>query len=156
VNYCKKQIRQLKAHKITPIFVFDGDRLPMKRDEEIKRSEAKRSQREKAQKLIEEGRKEEADKKLKASISITSAHAFALIEYLIEAKITYYVAPYEADAQLAYLYHQGIIDMVFTEDSDLLAYGVKHVVFKRGTQGNFPSLNQISYRNQLEEFIRYY
>jgi exonuclease-1 len=126
VTYCQKQIRVLRANKITPIFVFDSDRLPMKREEEKKRSEAKRSQREKAQKLIDEGRTEEADKKLKAAISITSAHAFALIEYLNEANITYYVAPYEADAQLAYLYHQGIVDAVFTEDSDLLAYGIKH------------------------------
>lgn len=39
----------------------------------------------------------------------------------------YVVAPYEADAQLAYLSgleaEQGGIDAVISEDSDLLAYG---------------------------------
>ena len=47
------------------------------------------------------------------------------------------MAPYEADAQLAYLYKSKKIDVVFTEDSDLLAFGVKRVVFKRGTVGKF-------------------
>jgi hypothetical protein len=33
------------------------------------------------------------------------AHAFILA--LKELKVEYYVAPYEADAQLAYLFHTG-------------------------------------------------
>ena len=33
------------------------------------------------------------------------------------------VAPYEADAQLAYLALTGDVDAVITEDSDLLPYG---------------------------------
>lgn len=37
------------------------------------------------------------------------------------------VAPYEADAQLAYLIREGIADVVITEDSDLLAFGCKQV-----------------------------
>ncbi len=37
------------------------------------------------------------------------------------------VAPYEADAQLAYLQKEGIVDLVITEDSDLLVFGCKQV-----------------------------
>ena len=37
------------------------------------------------------------------------------------------VAPYEADAQLAYLQQAGIVDMVISEDSDLLTYGCTKV-----------------------------
>lgn len=37
------------------------------------------------------------------------------------------VAPYEADAQLAYLNKAGIVQAVITEDSDLLAFGCKKV-----------------------------
>jgi hypothetical protein len=33
------------------------------------------------------------------------------------------VAPYEADAQMAYLARNGAVHAVITEDSDLLAYG---------------------------------
>ena len=37
------------------------------------------------------------------------------------------VAPYEADAQLAYLEMQGITQFTITEDSDLLIYGCRKV-----------------------------
>lgn len=37
------------------------------------------------------------------------------------------VAPYEADAQLAFLNKSGIAQAVITEDSDLLAFGCKKV-----------------------------
>lgn len=38
------------------------------------------------------------------------------------------VAPYEADAQLAFLNISGIADFVITEDSDLTLFGCKKVV----------------------------
>lgn len=38
------------------------------------------------------------------------------------------MAPYEADAQLAYLNKAGIAQAVITEDSDLLAFGCKKVL----------------------------
>lgn len=37
------------------------------------------------------------------------------------------VAPYEADAQLAYLSKTGMVQAIITEDSDLLAFGCKKV-----------------------------
>jgi len=40
------------------------------------------------------------------------------------------VAPYEADAQLAYLERMGLVDGIITEDSDLLVFGCKNVLFK--------------------------
>jgi exonuclease-1 len=49
---------------------------------------------------------------------------------LKEKKIPFVVAPYEADAQLAYLNRNGYIDVVITEDSDLLAFGAKCVLYK--------------------------
>lgn len=39
------------------------------------------------------------------------------------------VAPYEADAQLAYLNRAGYADLIITEDSDLLLFGCKQVGF---------------------------
>jgi 5'-3' exonuclease len=41
--------------------------------------------------------------------------------------IEYIVAPYEADAQLAYLDKKNIIAAIITEDSDLIVYGCKRV-----------------------------
>lgn len=45
--------------------------------------------------------------------------------------VPYVVAPFEADAQLAYLCKQGITDAVLTNDSDLIIYGVKHILMIR-------------------------
>jgi exonuclease-1 len=49
--------------------------------------------------------------------------------------VAYVVAPYEADAQLAYLERQGFVDGVLTEDSDLLVYGCRTVLFKMDAEG---------------------
>jgi len=43
------------------------------------------------------------------------------------------VAPYEADAQLAYLERVGLVDGILTEDSDLLVFGCKTVLLKLDT-----------------------
>lgn len=48
-----------------------------------------------------------------------------------QVNIPYVVAPFEADAQLAYLYKEGIIESVLTNDSDLIIYGVKHIMMIR-------------------------
>ena len=40
------------------------------------------------------------------------------------------VAPYEADAQLAYLNKCGIAQVIITEDSDLLLFGCERVSSK--------------------------
>ena len=40
------------------------------------------------------------------------------------------IAPYEADAQLAFLVKSGIVDMIITEDSDLTLFGCDKVLFK--------------------------
>lgn len=44
--------------------------------------------------------------------------------------VQYVVAPYEADAQLAYLERSGMVDGILTEDSDLLVFGCQNVYFK--------------------------
>ena len=40
------------------------------------------------------------------------------------------MAPYEADAQLAYLSREGIADVIITEDSDLMAFGATRMLYK--------------------------
>ena len=46
------------------------------------------------------------------------------------------VAPYEADAQLAYLERIGLVDGILTEDSDLLVFGCKNVLLKLDSDEN--------------------
>jgi len=61
--------------------------------------------------------------------------AFNLIKELRKRKVEYIVAPYEADAQLAYLSITGQVDAIITEDSDLVAYGAPCMIFKMGKEG---------------------
>lgn len=62
--------------------------------------------------------------------------AAQVIKGLKHEGVPYVVAPYEADAQLAYLERAGVVDGVITEDSDLLVFGCKNVVFKLDSDGN--------------------
>ncbi|KAF9157572.1 Rad2 nuclease [Actinomortierella ambigua] len=61
--------------------------------------------------------------------------AFAVIQALEAAKVEYVVAPYEADAQLAYLEKTGKVQGIVTEDSDLLVFGCKRMIFKLDQYG---------------------
>ena len=48
-------------------------------------------------------------------------------QVLRDKEIDYIVAPFEADAQLAFLEKNKAIDGVITEDSDLLTFGCSRV-----------------------------
>ena len=64
------------------------------------------------------------------SIDISPDIAYKLIEVLKSHNYKYIVAPYEADAQLAYLSRKDLVDVIITEDSDLLAFGAKRILYK--------------------------
>ncbi len=63
------------------------------------------------------------------------------INVLKQKQIEFYIAPYEADAQLTHFYLTGRIQAVITEDSDLLPFGVKTCFFKMDVLGNGDSIN---------------
>lgn len=50
-----------------------------------------------------------------------------VLQALRAAGVEFIVAPYEADAQMAYLAINGLVHAVITEDSDLLPYGCPRV-----------------------------
>jgi hypothetical protein len=62
-------------------------------------------------------------------------HAPVVLQALMEIHVKFVVAPYEADAQMAYLVKASFADIVITEDSDLLAYGCPEVLFKLDKTG---------------------
>ncbi|GJR72152.1 polyubiquitin 11-like protein [Tanacetum coccineum] len=79
IKYVKSfmaRVNELRSHNIVPYIVFDGAKLPTKKN----RSDGRQ---------------------------------------------TYVVAPYEADAQLAYLYLKEHAKAILNPDSDLIAYGCK-------------------------------
>jgi len=69
----------------------------------------------------------EALEQFRKCVDVTPEMAFAVIQALKAAQVDFVVAPYEADAQLAYLEKTGLVDGIVTEDSDLLVFGCKRV-----------------------------
>lgn len=61
------------------------------------------------------------------SLEITHEMSHKLVLELQARNIQVIVAPYEADAQLAFLSKNGLIDFVITEDSDTIPFGCKRV-----------------------------
>ena len=50
-------------------------------------------------------------------------------------KIEHYIAPYEADAQLAFMFLTNRAQIIITEDSDLMVFGVTKCFFKMDKGG---------------------
>ncbi|KAI9034484.1 PIN domain-like protein [Hyaloraphidium curvatum] len=130
VDYCLEQVRRLQSFGIVPYLVFDGGPLPAKRATEAERRLRREEARAKGMELWHAGQRDRAFEHFAASVDVSPAMAFQLIAALRKLGVAYVVAPYEADAQLAYLEKAGIVDAILTEDSDLLVFGCKRVLYK--------------------------
>ncbi|VVC41537.1 Hypothetical protein CINCED_3A009116 [Cinara cedri] len=135
VYYCMRFVSMLLAKNIKPILVFDGQHLPAKADTELKRRKLREQNRKKAAELLRLDKGKEASVLLRRSIDVTHKMALNLIKKCREINVDCIVAPYEADSQLAYLNLSGIAHIVITEDSDLLLFGCKRVLFKMDQNG---------------------
>lgn len=136
VAYALSRIRMLQHFGVTPYLVFDGDKLPAKQHTEDDRELRRYENLQRAKMLEREGKAQEARELFCKCVDITPEMAFQLIKVLQQETISYVVAPYEADAQLAFLEANSIIDGIITEDSDLLVFGCKTVLFKLDQAGN--------------------
>ena len=121
---------------VTPYLVFDGDYLPSKAATETERSKRRDESRKAGLELYKVGRTSQAQKELQKAVDVTPEMAGQLIRELKKLGVQYVVAPYEADAQLAYLEKKGIIQGVLSEDSDLLVFGVKCLLTKLDQYGD--------------------
>jgi len=54
----------------------------------------------------------------------------------LNAVVECITAPYEADAQIAYLCRTKYVDLAISEDSDLIVYGAPKILFKMDGKGN--------------------
>ncbi|XP_021909370.1 exonuclease 1 isoform X2 [Carica papaya] len=140
IDYFMHRINLLRHYKIIPVVVFDGGNIPCKAATEHERHRRRTANRELAMAKLSEGNVSAASELFQRAISVTPAMAHQLIQTLKAEDIEFVVAPYEADAQLAYLtrleVEKGGIVAVITEDSDLLAYGCQAIVFKMDRYGN--------------------
>lgn len=115
---------------IVVIMVIDGDALPSKDDENTQRRKDRDMAFEKAL-AAEKAQDCRTARRLYAqSCSVTHEMRHALIQRCNETGVAFIVAPFEADAQMARLAQTGIVDLVITEDSDILVYGCPRALFK--------------------------
>jgi exonuclease 1 len=147
VEYAMHRVRLLKYYGIIPYIVFDGGPLPAKRGTESERRQRRDDNLARGHALAAQGKAAQAREYYCKAIDVTPQMAFQLIKVCHMRRVTfsfayncaqalraegiqYVVAPYEADAQLAFLEAQGIVQAILTEDSDLLVFGCQNVLFK--------------------------
>ncbi|GAB2213042.1 hypothetical protein Droror1_Dr00021057 [Drosera rotundifolia] len=140
INYFMHRINLLRHYKVTPVVVFDGGSIPCKAMTEDERHRRRNANKELAMEKLKEGNVVAATEMFQRATIVTPAMAHQLTQILRKENIEFMVAPYEADAQLAYLSSleedQGGVVAVITEDSDLLAYGCPAIIFKMDRYGN--------------------
>ncbi|KAL4641121.1 exonuclease 1 [Arapaima gigas] len=148
VAYCMKFVDMLLTFGVKPVLVFDGRNLPSKEEVEKARQERRQANLQKGKQLLREGKLSAARDCFTRCVNITPAMAHDVIPLtqLGQAArargVDCLVAPYEADAQLAFLNKAGIAQAVITEDSDLLAFGCKKVILKMDKLGNGLEIDQ--------------
>ncbi|XP_019642562.1 PREDICTED: LOW QUALITY PROTEIN: exonuclease 1-like [Branchiostoma belcheri] len=128
VNFFMSSIERLLQNDVTPLVVFDGPRtLPAKAKEAAERRRKREVAKLQARTAIDQQR---ARSYYLQAVSITPEMVDRVIEALEVRGVDYVVAPYEADAQLAFFSMNGAVRFIISEDSDLLAFGAKEVVYK--------------------------
>jgi len=119
-----------KEYGVELILVIDGGSLPSKKSINDKRRLDRADAYQKGLQADRRGDNREARKQFSRACSISHEIRRELILQCEQKGIPFIVAPYEADAQLAQLAHSGAVEVVITEDSDLLAYACPRVLFK--------------------------
>ena len=113
---------------------------------------SRQSSRKQAAELLRAGRINEARNFLRRCIDITHEMALALIHECRRRNVDCIVAPYEADAQLAYLNLKNIAQIVITEDSDLVLFGCTKVCRQTSHIHSFNALLKNSVSNQAGNY----
>ena len=140
-------IKLVQSYGIKPVCVFDGLHLKAKAATEKNRSDNKKANKELAMQMAEKGHEDEARKYFARSLILRTKMIDLLVDILRTLEIEVVVAPYEADAQIAYMVRSGQADFAISEDSDLIAYGCPHLLMKL----NFAGYCQVFSWNDFKE-----
>ncbi|KAG6404111.1 hypothetical protein SASPL_136351 [Salvia splendens] len=156
LQYFMHRISMLRHCKITPVVVFDGGSTTCKAATEDGRHRHRKANRDLAMEKLKEGDTDAASELFQQIMVLAMLSTSELIEVVKSLEMLNHAAcescehnpsdgtptdpaPYEADAQLAYLAsletEKGGIVAIISEDSDLLAYNCPAVVFKMDRYG---------------------
>lgn len=131
-----QKIQVLLQNNIDVTVVFDGRPVPAKQDTQLGRRQNRQSKLALALEADAAGDVELANKNYNLAVGVTHRIVANWIYLLQKVGCKFVVAPYEADAQLAFLARSGAVDFVITEDSDLILYECPCIVFKFDRTGN--------------------
>ena len=130
LSYFSRRAQSFVDYGVKPVFVFDGADLPAKRLTNRNRMSDRSVSLARAVSLKESGDFSAARGHLVQATEVSEDIVLKLVSDLGTLGYTAVVAPYEADAQLAFLAKSGLVDLVITEDSDLLVYECPRTWFK--------------------------
>ena len=150
VDFSIHRVRMLIHYGVIPYLVFDGDYLPSKAATERDRAKRREESKKVGLELHRLGKVSQAHLELQKAIDVTPEMARQLIDELKKIGVQYVVAPYEADAQLAYLEKQGVIQGILSEDSDLLVFGSKCLLTKLDQYGNCTEIRRSDFTSCRE------
>ncbi|ORX70255.1 PIN domain-like protein [Linderina pennispora] len=136
IAHFMSRAKMLRHYNVEPLFVFDGGLLPSKECTELERQRNRKERREKGMKLWGQSKKKAAFDLFQRSLEVTPQMVRCVVDELKKHGFKYVVAPYEADAQLAYLESQGVISAAVSEDSDLIVFGCQKIILKMDQYGD--------------------
>ena len=136
LGFALRMIRLLQSHGVTPLCVFDGGKAPMKEATSADRHDRRAAELDRGRSLLEDGRTADASIAFGRAVTVTPLMARRLIGHLRRMRLPYVVAPFEADAQMAFLVQRGHCAAAITEDSDLLVYQCPATLFKLDATGH--------------------
>lgn len=130
-NYVIKRCQELleNFHVTEVVLVLDGTRIPLKHGEAKERERKQQANLREAREHKRNGRLDKAEEKYKMCVKIKNEFTEAVIMEVLKAfkgdnRVKVVWSPYEADAQLAKLCMDQLVDAVISEDSDLAVYSV--------------------------------
>ena len=141
------RIKMLRHYGVEPYVVFDGDYLPSKLHTESFRSTRRADHLSAGLRFHAAKSHSKATEQFQKCIDITPEMAYHFILALRKEGIAYVVAPYEADAQLAFLEKRGVISAIVTEDSDLLVFGASTLLLKMSQFGDCVEIKRERFAN---------
>lgn len=127
----EQRLRLLERNSIEPLFVFDGNKLPCKSQMNQVREDRRAHYSKQTSKGSAESLDVETLEKFHRYSEYASESFLSLfLDFLTFRNIKFMVAPYEADSQLTWLFLNSKIDLVISEDSDLVAFGCTEILRK--------------------------
>lgn len=134
--FVMKYIQRFIESNIDILVVFDGQTPPIKVNQVKARSnKQKKAEAERNAPVDKSHNEDDIIMRIRASRRAGAGKHFRIIiDSIIQAlrtnRIPFLVAPYESDGQLAFLSVHKYVDLIVTEDSDLVACGASPILYK--------------------------